>query len=262
MLAVEGLKMNKLLKISLLALLIAMVSNSLPATACDDTLVMLLTAQNPGSEFSRVIRSFTTDLTALGLALKAMEKASYDSEMNKVMESWLEFSKKYMTSPPEEARNDLRWAIKTSETARSIGEIRRLVNEKQFIEAHDRVLDLNSRIGAFFEGFGVSDEKQLFIAASTNLTSLERALLNSDKEGAASLVKELEKNLGSFTPLLATSTENREKDAEKLLLELAADIEQSETLTALDAKQQQLRTIFEEMRSQILLREWFPSLKN
>jgi len=233
-----------------------------PLIACDDTLVMLLTAQNPGSEFSRIIRSFNSDLTALGLALKAMEKVSYDQEMAKVMDSWLEFTKKYMTNPPEEARNDLRWAEKTSATARGIGEIRRLINEKKFTEAHDRVLELNSKMGAFFEAFGVSDEKQLFISVSTNLTNLERALLGDDKEASANLVKELTKNLESFTPLLGDNPDNRKEDVRKLLIELAADIELNSSLKALDAKQQQLKTIFEELRSQILMREWFPGLKN
>lgn len=233
-----------------------------PIIACDDTLVMLLTAQNPGSEFSRVIRSFNSDLTVLGLALKAMEKVSYDQEMAKVMDSWLEFTKKYMTNPPEEARNDLHWADKTSATARSIGEIRRLINEKKFAQAHDRVLELNSKMGAFFEAFGVSDEKQLFISVSTNLTNLERSLLGVDKEASANLVKELTKNLESFTPLLGDNPDNRKEDARKLLIELAADIELNSSLKALDAKQQQLKTIFEELRSQILMREWFPGLKN
>jgi len=235
---------------------------SLPAYACDDTLVMLLTSQNPGSEFSRVIRNFNTDLTTLGAALKAMEKADYESELGKVMESWLEFSKKYMTNPPPEARNDLRWAAKTSETARNIGEIRRLVNEKLFMEAHDRVLELNSKMGMFFEAFGVSDEKQLFIATSANLTSLERALLNNDRSAAASFTSELANNLGSFRPLLKDDSKAGSEDAAALIAELTADIAGGQNLPALDAKQQKLKIVFEELRSRILLQEWFPGLKN
>ncbi len=233
-----------------------------PVFACDDTLIMLLTAQNPGSEFSRVIRNFNSDLTALGLALKAMEKADYETELAKVMESWLEFSKRYMTNPPEEARNDLRWAAKTSETARSIGEIRRLVNEKQFIPAHDRILELNSKMGVFFEAFGVSDEKQLFIATSANLTSLERALLNNDRENAASFTRELVSNLESFTPLLKKDSDAGRDEARVLLEELASGIASTTNLAALDAQQQRLKVVFEEMRSRILLQEWFPGLKN
>jgi len=234
---------------------------AIPSSACDDTLVMLLTAQNPGSEFSRVIRSFNTDLTTLGLALKAMEKNDYDAELAKVMESWLEFSKRYMTSPPPEARNDLRWAAKTSETARSIGEIRRLVRDKLFMEAHDRILELNGKMGMFFEAFGVSDEKQLFIATSANLTELERALLNNDKNNAASLTRELAANLTSFKPLLKQVSDPGSEEARKLIEELAGEIASNENLPALDAKQQRLKVVFEEMRSRILLQEWFPGLQ-
>ncbi len=233
-----------------------------PVFACDDTLVMLLTAQNPGSEFSRIIRSFNTDLTALGLALKAMEKSDFEAELTKVMESWLEFSKKYMTSPPQEARNDLRWAAKASETARSIGEIRRLVNEKRFTEAHDRVLELNGKMGMFFESFGVSDEKQLFIATSANLTGLERALLNNDRESAASMTRELVANLERFVLLIKEGGDTGRDEARTLLEELAAGIDKGDNLPAFDAQQQRLRIVFEEMRSRILLQEWFPGLKN
>ncbi|PKL47667.1 MAG: hypothetical protein CVV42_12285 [Candidatus Riflebacteria bacterium HGW-Riflebacteria-2] len=235
---------------------------TMPVAACDDTLVMLLTAQNPSSEFSRVIRSFNTDLTTLGLALKAMEKTDYSSELAQVMESWLEFSKKYMTSPPPEARNDLRWAAKTSETARSIGEIRKLVTEKHFTQAHDRILELSGKIGMFFEAFGVSDEKQLFIATSANLTSLERALLNSDQQRATAMTKELTKNLESFQPLLKEENSTGSEKASALLSELAAGIAKGDKLPALDAKCQQLQVVFEEMRSRILLQEWFPGLKD
>jgi len=254
-------RQHSMLAYIIIALCLAIIF-ALPAPACDDTLVMLLTAQNPGSEFSRVIRSFTTDLTALGLALKAMEKTDYDSELTKVMESWLEFSKKYMTSPPPEARNDLRWAAKTSETARSIGDIRRLVNEKRFMEAHDRILELNGKMGMFFEAYGVSDEKQLFIATSANLVNLERALLNNDRATAASMTREIAGNLESFKPLLKEDDKTGSDDARKLIEELTAEINTEENLASLDAKQQRLKVVFEEMRSRILLQEWFPGLKN
>ncbi|HNS08424.1 MAG TPA: hypothetical protein PKN29_01930, partial [Candidatus Ozemobacteraceae bacterium] len=174
----------------------------MPAIACDDTLVMLLTAQNPASEFSKTIRSFTNTLTVLGSALKEQKKASYDSEMKQVMDSWLEFSKRYMTSPPEEARNDRQWAEKTSNTAKFIGDIRRLVAENKFSDAHNKTLELSGRIGTFFEAFGVSDEKQIFIKTSGNLTNLERLVLKSDFAGAASLTVELNANLKEFVPLL------------------------------------------------------------
>ena len=231
-----------------------------PAFACDDTLVMLLTAKNPSSEFSKTIRNFTSDLAILGQSLKALQKDNYDAEMSKVMDSWLEFSKRYMASPPEEARNDLQWAKKTSDTAKVIGEIRRLTSEKKYREAHNMVLDLSSRIGAFFEAFGVSDEKQLFINTSTNLTTIERLVLQNDYQQTAPLIADLQDNLTEFAtmiPEIATHTFNT---AKTLLASLETGIKAGQAPSEADKTLEELKTAFEELRSHILMREWFPSL--
>lgn len=241
-------------------LLTAAVTFAAPTQACDDTLVMLLTAKNPASEFSKAIRSFTTSLTNLGSALKNRQKDSYDLEMNQVMDSWLEFAQKYMTSPPEEARNDLNWVKKTSDTARYIGEIRKLVSNGQFTEAHDRVLDLSGRIGMFFDAFGVSDEKQLFIKTSTNLTNLERLLLNSDYIGAASITAELRGNLTGFAPMLPASFSSALDKTGNLISDIEAGINSKLSSTDLDTRFQELKVSFEALRSHILMLEWFPAL--
>lgn len=233
---------------------------SIPVFACDDTLVMLLTAQNPASEFSKTIRSFTSTLTVLGSALKEQKKASYDSEMKQVMDSWLEFSKRYMTSPPEEARNDRQWAEKTSDTAKFIGDIRRLVAENKFSEAHNKTLELSGRIGTFFEAFGVSDEKQIFIKTSGNLTSLERLVLAADFSGAASLTVELTANLKEFTPLLNGSFTAEISATEKLIADITKGLERRTAPAQLDINIQELKNSFEALRSHILMREWFPAL--
>ena len=232
----------------------------MPAIACDDTLVMLLTAQNPASEFSKTIRSFTNTLTVLGSALKEQKKASYDSEMKQVMDSWLEFSKRYMTSPPEEARNDRQWAEKTSNTAKFIGDIRRLVAENKFSDAHNKTLELSGRIGTFFEAFGVSDEKQIFIKTSGNLTNLERLVLKSDFAGAASLTVELNANLKEFVPLLNGSFTTEISAAEKLIDDITKGLESRTSPAQLDIIIQELKNSFEALRSHILMREWFPAL--
>ncbi len=244
----------------LLVLLTALCCMPTRLTACDDTLVMLLTSTNPASEFSKSIRSFTNSLTVLGSALKNKPADSYDAEMNQVMDSWLEFSKKYMTSPPEEARNDRRWAEKTSETARFIGEIRKLVSNKNFGEAHDKVLDLSGRIGTFFESFGVSDEKQLFIKTSGNLTSLERFILSANYGEAASLTAELHKNLDEFKPLLPASFSSEISKTGTLIDGIAAGIIKKTDPTVLDASLQEVKAAFEALRSHILMFEWFPAL--
>ncbi len=233
---------------------------TVPAIACDDTLVMLLTAQNPASEFSKTIRSFTNTLTVLGSALKEQKKTSYDNEMKQVMDSWLEFSKRYMTSPPEEARNDRQWAEKTSNTAKFIGDIRRLLTENNIAEAHNKVLELSGRIGTFFEAFGVSEEKQIFIKTSGNLTNLERLVLAADFTGAASLTVELGANLNEFVPLLNGSFTADIAAAGKLIADISNGIASRTAPAELDKHIQELKISFESLRSHILMREWFPAL--
>lgn len=244
----------------ILALLLICSFSPLSLNACDDTLVMLLTSQNPASEFSKAIRSFTNALTNLGSAIKTPAKENFDIEMNQVMDAWLEFSTRYMTNPPEEARNDRQWQQKTSDTARFIGDIRKLVKGRQFTEAHEKILDLSGRIGMFFESFGVSDEKQLFIKASANLTSLERLILISDYASALKIIPDIKNNLDEFKKMLSESFHADFVSTERLIAAIETGINKKAGSAALDSSFQELKTAFEALRSHILMREWFPAL--
>ncbi len=254
------MNLNRYLVATILIFSVFFPTGNRPLIACDETLVMLLTSQNPASEFSKTIRSFTTALSALGTSLKNGQKDNYDTEMAQVMNAWLEFSKRYMTNPPEEARNDRNWAQKTGETARFIGQIRKNVSGNNFKAAHDQVLDLSSRIGAFFEAFGVSDEKQLFIKTSTNLTNLERYLLNNEITAAQTLVAELKSNLDEFAPMLPDSYSGNIASTGALLSALETHIAENRSKAGTDIVVQDLKAAFEALRSFILMHEWFPAL--
>ncbi|MDD3148512.1 MAG: hypothetical protein PHD82_14560 [Candidatus Riflebacteria bacterium] len=254
------MKLFKGLQPAILALSLIIVFCPSSLKGCDDTLVMLLTSQNPASEFSKAIRSFTTALTNLGSVLKVPAKDNFDNELNQVMEAWLAFSTRYMTNPPEEARNDRLWQQKTADTARFIGEIRKLVHNSQFSEAHDKILDLSGRIGMFFESFGVSDEKQLFIKTSTNLTNFERLILIPDYEAAIRLIPQVRSNLEEFKKLLSASLTADCATAEHLIGKIEADLAARVRPTDIDATFQELKNSFEALRSQILMHEWFPAL--
>ncbi len=246
-------------------LLMILVSFILPLNscfACDDTLVMLLTSKDPNSEFSKVIRNFATNLTALGLALNNNEQTQFDVLVKNVMESWLGFTKKYSNNPPPEAKNDANWATKMRNTGQSIGQIRKLVNTGKFHDAHDMVLDLSGRIGQFFEAFGVSDEKQLFIEASTNLTRMEQMELRKDIPALKASLKDLKANLQKFVAFLPESGQiakvRAENDIASLTEALNGYPQNSKTLSEIiDA----IKLDFEEMRSHILMQEWFPASK-
>ena len=244
---------HKIIAIFMLALLFV----SSPITACDDTLVMLLTAKNPTSEFSKTIRSFMNSLTQLGSALKYTKKDDYSQETNSVLEAWLDFSKKYMTNPPEEAKNDRQWQEKMGATAKKIGDIRKQVNAGLYMDAHNNVLELSNTIGSFFDSVGISDEKKIFLNTSSHINDLQM-LINSGKlESAKQKLEVLKNDLLTFktyiTPSDASSASNTADIIDSLYQALSSDNSNKD----FDSDVNKLRTSFEELRSRILMNEWF-----
>ncbi len=224
--------------------------------ACDDTLVMLLTAKNPTSEFSKSIRSFMNSLTVLGTALKYTPKDDYSTELNEVLNTWLEFSKKYMTNPPEEAKNDRNWISKMSSTAKKIGEIRKLINKKQYLDAHNGVLELSNTIGTFFEAIGITDEKQVFIVASADINDLQRKKSNSE---AFKTIEKLKQDLESFKKYISSEDLSIASNTAILIDSISHSLNKNESKEEIDKTVSKLRTSFEELRSRILMKEWFSS---
>lgn len=245
------MKRYKTLIILCLALLIGSQS-----FACDDTLVMLLTSKNPGSEFSKTIRTFMTSMTNLGTALKYNPKEDYSTEVNAALDAWLEFSKRYMTNPPEEAKNDRNWTDKMSSTAKKIGEIRKQVNSKEYLAAHDNILELSNTIGTFFEAVGVGDEKQLFITTSADINDLQRFVGKQELESIEKVLNKIRGDLKEFVALMPSDASNvsaTEASIDSISKSVAAKDAPDKTDTIVN----DLRTSFEELRSRILMKEWF-----
>lgn len=249
--------MNKLTRNSFYILLTASLLVSAPVYSCDDTLVMLLTAKNPTSEFSKTIRSFMNSMTVLGTALKYTPKEDYSTEVNGALDAWLEFSKKYMTNPPEEAKNDKQWREKMSLTARKIGEIRKLVNNKQYLEAHNNVLELSNTIGTFFEAVGITDEKQIFIATSADLNDLQRMIDSKSAQEAQKQLEKLKSDLDAFVKYTTEDDAAAAKSTAALIESISQSLAKNDSKDQLDQSVSRLRISFEELRSRILMQEWF-----
>lgn len=248
-------------KIILLAIVVSIFIQS-PIIACDDTLVMLLTAKNPTSEFSKSIRSFMYSLTLLGTTLKYNPEKDYTAALKATLDSWLEFSKKYMTNPPEEAKNDRQWREKMSNTARKVGTIRKLINEKKYSEAHNGVLELSNTVGSFFESVGITDEKQIFISTSADLNDLQRLAEISSIKEAEDKISKLRQDLEAFKKYLAPDDNIAASSTAMLIDSVHQAITKNENLKEKDTKIGELRTSFEELRSRILLQEWFATDKD
>ncbi|MGM0598896.1 MAG: hypothetical protein ACQETH_03655 [Candidatus Rifleibacteriota bacterium] len=228
--------------------------------ACDDTLVMLLTAKNPNSEFSRTIRKFTTNLSTLGVALKnpLNKDQDFSNELQAVMQAWIDFTTRYMTNPPPEARNDRNWVKKMQQTSRRIGKLRRLIGNKKFMTAHNLVLDISSEIGKFFEAVGISDEKKLFIETSTNATILENMVLQNKNQKAFLALASLTINLKDFKPLVPETASSTTTELKNKLAILENQLKNSENIKHLDPEVVKITALFEQLRSLILMQEWFP----
>lgn len=245
----------------LLALILLLSLSCVPSVhACDDALVMLLTAQNPKSEFSVSIRAFITSLTVLGTSLKNETNPPFTNELKAVMEAWLDFSQRYMAYPPEEAKNDREWMRKMSNVAQLIGRMRRMVAKQEYMGAHDKVLEISSYIGMFFEGFGVSAEKQLFIRASALLVDLQRGILDETYQGALELQGQIEAVLREFKEILpkvpSALQDYSEAVAQKdKIYEMIAN--KAEFLQ-IDQEISTLQVYVDQLRSLILMQEWFP----
>lgn len=249
--------MNKFISKSLYIALSAFLIASAPVYSCDDTLVMLLTAKNPTSEFSKTIRTFMNSMTVLGTALKYTQKDDYSTEVNGAMDAWLEFSKKYMTNPPEEAKNDKQWREKMSTTARKIGEIRKLVNNKQYLEAHNNVLELSNTIGTFFEAVGITDEKQIFLTTSADLNDLQRLIETKSTDDAFNQLQKLIADLESFKKYITEDDATAAQNTAAIIDSISQSLKKNDLPEELDQNVSKLRTSFEELRSRILMQEWF-----
>ena len=249
--------MNKFISKSLYIALSAFLIASAPVYSCDDTLVMLLTAKNPTSEFSKTIRTFMNSMTVLGTALKYTQKDDYSTEVNGAMDAWLEFSKKYMTNPPEEAKNDKQWREKMSTTARKIGEIRKLVNNKQYLEAHNNVLELSNTIGTFFEAVGITDEKQIFLTTSADLNDLQRLIETKSTDDAFNQLQKLIADLESFKKYITEDDATAAQNTAAIIDSISQSLKKNDLHEELDQNVSKLRTSFEELRSRILMQEWF-----
>ena len=242
---------------SLLFFFLAILTIANPLFACDDTLIMLLTAKNPTSEFSKSIRSFMNSLTVLGTALKYTPKESYDTEIEGMLSAWMEFSKKYMTNPPEEAKNDRQWVEKMNNTAKKIGEIRKQVNTKDFLKAHNNVLELSNTIGSFFEAVGITDEKQVFIAASADLNDLQRLISSQQNQEAQEKLLKIKNDLENFKKYISEDDLSSASNTAALIDSVSKLLNEKESADGIDMTISKLRTSFEELRSRILMNEWF-----
>lgn len=228
--------------------------------ACDDTLIALMTSNDPNSEFSLGIKEFNRSLNLLGTSLKYKELDAVPGHLEKVMEAWLAFSNKFNVNPPEAAREDITWPAKMNEAAERIGRIRKLIEEKSYTEAHDAVLALSGRLGIFFEAVGMSPVKRRFLIGSELLIRLEQDRIGNRFRGMKSTCASFTTWLTEFRPTLASDAlapYNRITDAVGRL-DTLLDGEPASSSQQLEPLVKLIDACVTDLRARVLMREWFP----
>lgn len=256
------MRLNKYCIISYIPFALAFfsISSALPARACDDTLISLMTSNDPNSAFSLGIKEFNRSLNLLGTALKYKELEQVPGSLVKVMEAWLAFSNKFNVNPPEAAREDITWAAKMNEAAERIGRIRKLVEEKNYTDAHDAVLALSGRLGIFFEAVGMSPIKRRFLTGSELLIRLEQDRVGNRFQEMKSTCASFTAWLNEFHPTLASDAlapYNRIIDAAGQL-DTVLDGEPASSSRQLEMLVKFIEANVLDLRARVLMREWFP----
>lgn len=230
------------------------------AHSCDDTLLALLTANDPNSEFSTGIRDFNRSLALLGTALNARRSAELPADLEKVMESWLAFSNRFNVNPPEVAREDVAWPAKMQEAAERIGNIRKLVAEQNYGDAHDAVLALSGRLGMFFEAVGMTPIKRRFLAGSELLARLEQDRVANRFAGMKTTCASITGWLNGFRSTLASDAlppfDRTARAVSQLSLTL--DVPTASQPFEIEWLVKHIEANITDLRARVLMREWFP----
>lgn len=251
--------MMSLGRVCCLAVLLSGAFATAPVSACDESLLRILTADDPNGPFAQAITGFHKRLAELGVELKNRGGENHDKSLEGLMGAWLEFSNRYMANPPEQARGDPVWQKKMENAASRIGQIRTALRESRVHEAHDTVLLLSTEIATFFECFGLSPLKRLFLGIATCFEECERWR----GKGEIALV---EQAIGSLTLHLATLEPRLTSETrplyERVMLEFQEMKKALHEPSAIAAASflvhlETMRTDFQKLREKQLMFEWF-----
>ncbi len=244
--------------------LLVMLMCSVQVHACDDTLLALLTASDPSSEFSLAIRKLNTQITLLGTELNSPTGKDVDVLVQELMTAWLALSNRYNVNPPEIAKDDPQWAGKMAEAARRIGNISLLIEKKNLPQAHLECLALSGYLARFFDSVGMSPLKRSFLKASELFIVLDTACRSRDQKALLQGIEDLGQFLATFSARLATDTRVSFQKTANSLGELRTEVATSSEIDwsgKAQSKIDEARNHFQQFRARLLMNEWFPNIR-
>ncbi|MBF0409482.1 MAG: hypothetical protein HQM10_19235 [Candidatus Riflebacteria bacterium] len=233
-------------------------------SACDDSLLRLLTAENPEDEFNKCIIDFNQKLGALGTALKNNDSSQYEPMLQALMTSWLAFSNRYMVNPPSKAINDPQWKEKMQESAKMIGQIRKMIAENNFQQAHEEALLMNSYLGRFFENFGITSEKKSFLICSQLFNEIESARIKENSSEMLEKIASLSEIMKTLFKDSGNSSETHYQNTLRSLDEIKNSISSNpaDNLWKTPKLLENAREKFQLFRTFIIANKWFPGISS
>ncbi|HOY67430.1 MAG TPA: hypothetical protein PLP29_11105 [Candidatus Ozemobacteraceae bacterium] len=110
-----------------------------PSLPCDDTILTLITGQNPADEFTGALLVLVRDLQKMASALTAYDEESARKLMETAMAGWLEFTVRYRPSPPPRWDKDPRWISRIDQISELLGNLRRHFVSGRPQASHDMI---------------------------------------------------------------------------------------------------------------------------
>ncbi len=178
--------------------------------ACDTNLFSIIAGDSKETAFIEAS-------TKLAVAAKNLNENARKPEalqkLEELMNSWLEFSNKYVVFPPEWGKTDEKWKDKFSDLARILGEIRKYLGNDYF-KAHSEILRFSRRISKLYEKMPRNPEASLLLDLTYAIDELWLVIEKEDTKGVNTIAKAIAENNKALRDAYFKNHQNKIKDIE------------------------------------------------
>lgn len=190
--------------------------------ACDTNLFSVIAGDSKETAFIEAS-------TKLAVAAKNLNENARKPEalhkLEELMNSWLDFSNKYVVFPPEWGKNDEKWKDKFSDLAKILGEIRKYLG-KDYFKAHNEILRFSRRISKLYEKMPRNLEASLLLDLTYSIDELWLAIEKEDTKGVNAIARAIAGNKKALRDAYYKNHQNKIEDIEyrtSKIIEYSAD---------------------------------------
>jgi len=178
----------------------------LPVSACDDTVLMLVSGANPGDEFTGALLKMAQNLRDMASSLNAFNVESAQQLLNKVLGAWVSFDNRYSQNPPFRWKGDPRWTSRVKRLTDLLGVVRGHFQAGRYKPTHDMLEGVVIQMTLLSTGaVGAKNYEPVLEAEwvvnglNPSLPGVERGGLIDGLSSFSVMIGELKGSLGSET---------------------------------------------------------------